>query len=185
MRRHRRHRRRRSAEPATRNARAALAAAALLLAQSALGQSKDVPPPPRLDPAPLVFSITPKDISDKPKDPSKLSAAQLASTSAPARPPNAAMLAPPVEGRGNTTQIDEIVVIGTSSHLPDLGSRWRARQQAAEEDATGNAHLTVLPLYDPEHPTTFDSQLAPPEMQRMGYIDIFRVRFGHRAKPEE
>ena len=166
-------------------ARAALGAAAVLLAQSALAQSKDVPPPPRLDPAPLVFSITPKDISDKPKDPSKLSAAQLASTSAPARPPNAAMLAPPVEGRGNTTQIDEIVVIGTSSHLPDLGSRWRARQQAAEEDATGNAHLTVLPLYDPEHPTTFDSLLAPPEMQRTGYIDLFHVRFGHRTKPAE
>jgi len=95
------------------------------------------------------------------------------------------MLAPPVEGRGNTTPIDEIVVIGTSSHLPDLGSRWRARQQAAEEDAKGNAHLTVLPLYDPEHPNTFDSLLAPPEMQRMGYIDLFRVRFGHRAKSDE
>jgi hypothetical protein len=144
-----------------------------------------VPPPPRLDPAPLVFSITPKDISDKPKDPSKLSAAQLASTSAPARPPNAATLAPPPEGRGTTTPIDEIVVIGTSSHLPDLGSRWRARQQDAEENAKGNAHLTVLPLYDPEHPTTFDSQLAPPEMQRMGYIDLFHVRFGHRTKPAE
>ena len=95
------------------------------------------------------------------------------------------MLAPPVEGRGNTTQIDEIVVIGTSSHLPDLGSRWRARQQAAEEDATGNAHLTVLPLYNPEHPTEFESLLAPPEMQRLGYIDLFRVRFGHRTKPAE
>ena len=175
-----------SAELGVRNARAALVgAAALLLVQSAFAQSKDVPPPPRLDPAPLVFSITPKDISDKPKDPSKLSAAQLASTSAPARPPNAAMLAPPVEGRGNTTQIDEIVVIGTSSHLPDLGSRWRARQQAAEEDATGNAHLTVLPLYNPEHPTEFESLLAPPEMQRMGYIDLFHVRFGHRTKPAE
>ena len=84
-----------------------------------------------------------------------------------------------------TTPIDEILVIGTSSHLPDLGSRWRARQQAAEEDAKGNAHLTVLPLYDPEHPTTFDSLLAPPEMQRMGYIDLFHVRFGHRTKPAE
>jgi hypothetical protein len=157
----------------------------LLLVQSAFAQSKDVPPPPRLDPAPTVFTITPKELAEKPKDPSTLTAAQLASTAAPARPPNAAILAPRTEGRGNTTTIDEIVVIGTSSHLPDLGSRWRARQQAAEEDAKGNAHLTVLPLYDPEHPTTFESLVAPPEMQRMGYIDIFRVRFGHRAKPEE
>jgi hypothetical protein len=133
----------------------------------------------------MVFQITPKDIADKPVDPAKLTAAQLAATAAPARPPNAATLAPRAEGRGNTTTIDEIVVIGTSSHLPDLGSRWRARQQAAEEDAKGNAHLTVLPLYDPEHPTTFDSLLAPPEMQRMGYIDLFRVRFGHRTKPAE
>src|SRR4051812_2226807 len=170
---------RRSAEITARPARTALGAVVLLLAQSAFAQSKDVPLPPRLDPAPTVFTITPKDLSDKPKDPSTLTAAQLASTSAPARPPNAAMLAPPVEGRGNTTTIDEIVVIGTSSHLPDLGSRWRARQQAAEEDAKGNAHLTVLPLYDPEHPTTFESLLAPPEMQRMGYIDLFRLRFGH------
>jgi len=168
-----------------RAASAALCAAALLLAQAALAQSKDVPLPPRLDPAPTVFTITPKDLSDKPKDPSTLTAAQLAATAAPARPPNAAILAPHVEGRGNTTVIDEIVVIGTSSHLPDLGSRWRARQKAAEEDAKGNAHLTVLPLYDPEHPTTFDSLLAPPEMQRMGYIDLFRVRFGHRTKPAE
>jgi len=178
-------RRQRSASRPARAQCIALGAAAVLLAQSALAQSKDVPPPPRLDPAPLVFSITPKDIANKPPDPAKLTAAQLASTQAPVRPPNAAMLAPPVHGRGNTTTIDEIVVIGTSSHLPDLGSRWRARQQAAEEDATGNAHLTVLPLYDPARPTDFESLLAPPEMQRMGYIDLFRVRFGHRTKPAE
>src|SRR5262245_1294708 len=132
---------RRSAELAVRAARPALGAIALLLAQSAFAQSRDVPLPPRLDPAPTVFTITPKEFADKPKEPSTLTAAQLASTSAPARPPNAAVLAPPAEGRGNTTTIDEIVVIGTSSHLPDLGSRWRARQQAAEEDATGNTHL--------------------------------------------
>ena len=182
--------RRRSAEHAARVRRAALGAAVLLLAQSALApstfaQSRDVPLPPRLDPAPTVFTITPKELADKPKDPSTLTAAQLAAPSAPVRPPNAATLAPRAEGRGNTTSIDEIVVIGTTSHLPDLGSRWRARQQAAEQDAQGNAHLTVLPLYDPEHPTAFESLLAPPEMQRMGYIDLFRVRFGHRTKPAE
>ncbi len=175
----------RNIEIATRVGRAALGASLLLLSHSAFAQSRDVPPPPRLDPAPLVFSITPKDISDKPLDPAKLTAAQLAAAAAPARPPNAAMLAPPTPGRGNTTTIDEIVVIGTSSHLPDLGSRWRARQQEAEEDAKGSAHLTMLPLYDPAHPTTFDSQIAPPEFQRQGYIDIFHVRFGHRTKPAE
>jgi hypothetical protein len=163
--------------------RTAVAAVVLLLAQCAFAQSKDVPPPPLLDAAPLVFTITPKDLADRPPDPSKLTAAQLASTAAPARPPNAAMLAPAPD-RGSTP-IDEILVIGPYSHLPDLGSRWRARQQAAEEDANGRAHLTILPLYDPEHPTTFDSLLTPPEMQRMGYIDLFRVRFGHRAKSDE
>jgi hypothetical protein len=173
----------RSTDIAARAPRAALGAGAVLLAQLASAQPRDVPPPPRLDPAPLVFSITPKDLSDKPPDPSKLTAAQLASASAPARPPNAATLAPRVDGR--LLPIDEIVVIGSNSHLPDLGSRWRARQQAAEEDAKGNAHLTVLPLFDPDHPNTFDSLLAPPEMQRMGYIDLFRVRFGHRAKSDE
>jgi hypothetical protein len=185
MRRARHPRLRPSAERVARALFTALGAAALLLARPAFAQSRDVPPPPRLDPAPTVFTITPKDLADKAKDPSTLTAAQLASTAAPDRPPNAATLAPPAEGRGNTAPIDEIIVIGTSSHLPDLGSRWRARQQAAEEDAKGNAHLTVLPLYDPEHPTLFESLLAPPEMQRMGYIELFRVRFGHRAKPAE
>lgn len=177
-------RERRSAETAPRASCAALAAAALLAAPLASAQPKDVPPPPRLDPAPQVFTITPRDLADKPADPSTLTAAQLAMTAAPARPPNAATLPPPTPGRG-LTPIDEIIVIGSTSHLPDLGSRWRARQQAAEEDAKGRAHLTVLPLYDPDHPTRFESLLAPPEMQRMGYIDLFRVRFGHRAKPEE
>ena len=122
--------RRRSADFAARNARAALGAVALLLAQPALAQSKDVPPPPLLDPAPTVFTITPKELANKPPDPAKLTAVQLAATQAPARPPNAAMLAPPTPGRGTTTTpIDEIVVIGTSSHLPDLGGRWRARQR--------------------------------------------------------
>jgi hypothetical protein len=174
---------RRNADIAARGARAALIAAALLCARNLSAQSKDVPPPPRLDPAPLVFTITPKDLADKPKDPGTLTATELVSATAPARPPNAAVLAPAQEGR--STPIDEILVIGPNSHLPDLGSRWRARQQAAEDDAKGRAHLTILPLYDPEHPTTFDSLLTPPEMQRMGYIDLFRVRFGHRAKSGE
>ncbi len=73
---------RRSAELAARVGRTALGAAALLLAQSAFAQLKDVPPPPRLDPAPTVFTISPKDLSDKPKDPSTLTAAQLAATAA-------------------------------------------------------------------------------------------------------
>ena len=65
---------RRSVELAARVGRTALGAAVLLLAQSAFAQLKDVPPPPRLDPAPTVFTISPKDLSDKPKDPSTLTA---------------------------------------------------------------------------------------------------------------
>ena len=167
-------------------ARFALAAAAVALllgAPRAFAQSSDVPPPPRLDrPGPLVFTITPKDLEDAAPDPSKLTASQLAAAAAPARPPNAARLAPP---DGREEPIEEIVVLGGDWRLPDLGSRWRAKQQAAEEDAKGRAHVTFLPLYDPERPSpTLNSLHIPPELARMGYIDLFRVRFGrHKSEP--
>jgi hypothetical protein len=162
---------------------AAAGAALLCGAARAFAQSSDVPPPPRLDRAPLVFTITPKDLEGIQPDSSKLTASQLVSAEAPARPPNAARLAPLPEGRSEP--IEEIVVLGGDWRLPDLGSRWRANQQAAEEDAKGRAHVTFVPLYDPEHPTpTLNSLHIPPELARMGYIDLFRVRFGRHAKSE-
>jgi hypothetical protein len=175
---------RRTADRESRAARLGLAAAAALLgARCALAQSSDVPPPPRLDRAPQVFTITPKDLEDVRPESSKMSASQLASAAAPARPPNAARLAPLPGSRSEP--IEEIVVVGGNWRLPDLGSRWRAKQQAAEEDAKGRAHVTFLPLYDPEHPTTFSSLYVAPELARVGYIDLFRVRFGRHSKPEQ
>ena len=100
------------------------------------------------------------------------------------RPPNAARLAPLPEQRRADNDIEEIVVIGGNWRLPDLGSAWRARQEAAE--LGDGPRLTILPLYDPEHPTTFNSPfLLNREMTRIGYIDLFRVRFGRRSSDKE
>jgi len=167
----------------TRLAVAAAGAALLCGARGSFAQSNDVPPPPRLDKAPLVFTITPKDLEGAEPAPSKLTASQLVTAEAPARPPNAASLAPLPEGRSEP--IEEIVVLGGNWRLPDLGSRWRANQQAAEEDAKGRAHVTFMPLYDPERPSpTLNSLNIPPELARMGYIDLVRVRFGRHSKSE-
>ena len=100
------------------------------------------------------------------------------------RPPNAARLAPLPEDRKAPNGVEEIIVLGGNWRLPDLGSRWRARQEAADD--AGVPHLTLLPLYDPEHPTTFNNTfLLNREVERIGYIDLFRVRFGKRAKPDD
>ena len=180
------HRAPRTGDRGSSAARCALAATAAVLlcgAPRAFAQPSDVPPPPRLDGGPLVITITPKDLEDGQPDPSKLTASQLVSASAPARPPNAARLASPAEG--HSEPIEEIVVLGGNWRLPDLGSRWRAKQQAAEEEAKGRAHVTFLPLYDPERPSpTINSLYVAPELARMGYIDLFRVRFGHHPKSE-
>jgi hypothetical protein len=100
------------------------------------------------------------------------------------RPPNAARLAPLPEQRSAGNDIEEIVVLGGNWRLPDLGSAWRARQQAAE--LGDGPHVTFLPLYDPERPTTYDSPfLLNREMTRIGYIDLFRVRFGRRGQDKQ
>jgi hypothetical protein len=97
------------------------------------------------------------------------------------RPPNAARLAPLPEERLTPSGVEEIIVLGGNWRLPDLGSRWRARQEAAEE--AGVRHVTLLPLYDPERPTTFNNTfLLNREVERIGYIDLFRLRFGKREK---
>jgi hypothetical protein len=100
------------------------------------------------------------------------------------RPPNAARLAPLPAERTAPSAVEEMIVLGGDPRLPDLGSRWRARQEAAEE--SGVAHVTLLPLYDPERPTTFNNTfLLNREVARIGYIDLFRLRFGKRAKRDE
>jgi len=162
-----------------------LLCAALLAAVAPLAraQGNDAPLPPRILPsaAPPPPAATPNGAQGSTAAAASEAPTMLGSLD---RPPNAARLAPLPEQRKNEG-IEEIVVLGSGEwRLPDLGSRWRARQEAAAD--TGRMHATVLPLYDPAHPTTFDSPwLLNREVARIGYIDLFRVRFGKRQKAAE
>jgi hypothetical protein len=139
-----------------RNANACAAAVITLAAGTASGQNDDVPLPPRIDAEP--------------------SAAE-SSMRAPVR----TRLAPLPDDR---PMQDEIVVIGRSQfRLPDLGSSWRAEQEAARE-AAARIRVTFLPLYDPEaEPLANDLFLVNREAQRRhGVIELFRLRFGRRGR---
>jgi hypothetical protein len=174
------------------------ASAALLLSltiASAHAQLDDVPLPPRLErsgedargaparpPAgtaderrgDLLFELRPQDLA------AAQAQAPPSAIDTFVRPPNAARLAPLPEERLPASGVEEIIVLGGNWRLPDLGSRWRARQEAAEE--AGVRRVTVLPLYDPERPTTFNNTfLLNREVERIGYIDLFRLRFGRRS----
>jgi hypothetical protein len=85
-------------------------------------------------------------------------------------------LAPPAEGRDDS--LEEIIVVGgTEWRLPDLGSEWRAR--AAAEQETQRIDVSFLPLYDPERdPIDYDPFRINREIQRVGFIELFRVEFG-------
>jgi hypothetical protein len=82
---------------------------------------------------------------------------------------------------GDDAGLDEIIVVRESEwRLPDLGSTWRAEQEAEREPQ--RIEVTVLPLYDPEREVAdFDPLRINPELQRVGFIELFRVRFGRRA----
>ena len=77
--------------------------------------------------------------------------------------------------------LDEIIVVGdTEWRLPDLGSDWRAR--AKEEHGTERIAVSFLPLYDPERdPIDYDPFRINREIQRVGFIELFRIEFGSRA----
>jgi hypothetical protein len=124
-----------------------------------MGQNDDVPLPPRID-APA--------------------ARPAAGPSTSIRAPDRARLAPLPEERRATT--DEIIVIGGSQwRLPDLGSAWRAEQDEARSGARIQA--TLLPLYEAENPPTRnDTFLLNREVQRIGYIELFRIRFGRGSR---
>lgn len=144
-----------------RNVEARAAWLPLTLAACAAGaQVDDVPLPPRLDPEP---------------------AAAPGRSDEPVRAPDRTRLAPPAEARDAAR--DEIVVLGeTQWRLPDLGSDWRAEQQAQEDAARIQA--SFLPLYDPGAPATrSDVFLLDREAHRRhGVIELFRIRFGRRAR---
>ena len=77
--------------------------------------------------------------------------------------------------------LEEIVVTGDDNpwRLPDLGSAWREREESQEE--TGRIRAEVFPLWNPEaeQPAPDLSPIST-EMQRVGFIEIFRIRFGGR-----
>jgi hypothetical protein len=92
-------------------------------------------------------------------------------------PRSTALAATPPE-RGDS--LDEIIVVGGGEwRLPDLGSTWRARAAAEEEGQ--RIDVSFLPLYDPERdPVDYDPFRINREIQRVGFIELFRVEFGER-----
>jgi hypothetical protein len=83
---------------------------------------------------------------------------------------------------GRSDSLEEIIVVaGTEWRLPDLGSEWRARAAAAKEPQ--RIDVSFLPLYDPERdPIDYDPFRINREIQRVGFIELFRVEFGDRVK---
>ena len=153
------------------------------LAPSVDAQRADVPLPPRLD-RPIVPTIPTGVVTADPSSEEDLLPPPATAPGSLVRPPNAARLAPLPEQRGADSGIEEIVVLGGNWRLPDLGSAWRARQQAAE--LGDGPHVTFLPLYDPDRPPTYEQPfILNREMTRIGYIDLFRVRFGRRGSDKE
>lgn len=112
--------------------------------------------------------------------PASGAAAPLGETTPLGETPFQARLAPPAEGRND--DLEEVIVVGKSSalHLPDLGSSLRSAREAERDQ--GRIRVTFLPLYDPvtESGPGADSLFGNREMQRVGFINLFRIRFGPR-----
>ncbi len=94
--------------------------------------------------------------------------------------PFGAHLAPAQKGRAD--DLEEVIVVGRKNpyNLPDLGSA-KAATEAAE--GSGRIRVTLLPLYDPvmDGPG-IDDPFGNREIQRVGYIHVFELRFGGRHK---
>jgi hypothetical protein len=79
------------------------------------------------------------------------------------------------------TVLEEVIVVNESEwRLPDLGSTWRQREEAADGN-DGRIAVSLFPLYDPERLRP-DEDLFPRsrEMKRVGFIELFRIEFGDR-----
>ncbi len=77
--------------------------------------------------------------------------------------------------------LEEIIVVGKDEwRLPDLGSSWRAEQEARKKP--GRRDWEFLPRYDPERADRHlnRSQLSQEE-QRVGFIELFRFSFDRRS----
>jgi hypothetical protein len=87
----------------------------------------------------------------------------------------------PTPDEDRQEQLEEIIVVRENRwRLPDLGSDWRSRQEA--EPDTGRIEVDFLPLFDPETEQDPFGDYFPlnRELARVGYIEVFRVRFGRR-----
>jgi hypothetical protein len=85
-------------------------------------------------------------------------------------------------GPDAATEVEEIVVISNQNpwRLPDLGSAWRAQQDEAQD--TGRISAELLPIWDPdaEELPTRNPFAVTDDFSRVGFIELFRVRFGGR-----
>jgi hypothetical protein len=63
-----------------------------------------------------------------------------------------------------------------------LGSSLRAQREAERDEA--RISVDFLPLYDPEAARAGldDPLFRNREMERVGFIELFRIRFGKRSK---
>jgi hypothetical protein len=152
------------------------AALATAIAWPLAAQNADAPRAPRIIGTPAPTTPTPA----APPAPTREQALDVPAVTLREnrRPPNAARLAP-LPGERND-EPEEIIVIGQGWRLPDLGSEWRARQKEAESE--GRFSATVLPLYDPAEPPLHSEAFTSREQRRHGYIELFRLRFGPRAR---
>lgn len=146
---------------------AALAAAAFM-PLSALAQRGDVP---RFEDAPMpprIDEVTPNERALENDPPA-------------AQNPNRARLAPLPEDRAQA--VEEIVVTGEEPwrRLPDLGSAWRAQEEA--EIARRRYVFALFPRDGtPTEPLISDPFLVNRDGLPSGEINIVRFRFGRRDR---
>lgn len=80
-------------------------------------------------------------------------------------------------------ELEEIVVISDQNpwRLPDLGSSWRAKE-AERNAASGRITADLLPLWNPdaEESPTRNPFAVTDDFTRVGFIEVFRIRFGGR-----
>jgi hypothetical protein len=95
------------------------------------------------------------------------------------RPAEARLAAGPGTSTDEQT-IEEIIVTGDDNpwRLPDLGSEWRARE--AERRPQERIRAEVFPLWNPEVPQPARDLFPVINEMRVGFIEVFRVRFGGR-----
>ena len=77
--------------------------------------------------------------------------------------------------------LEEIIVVGKAEwRLPDLGSSWRAEQEARKRP--DRAGWEFAPRYDPERAYRYLNlpQLSKEE-QRVGFIELFRFSFDRES----